>query len=254
MCECGTRHAPSFACSEGTGPRPASRRQWLQYASTFTAASALGFRPALADNPAPRTPRPTPAQALQRLQQGNTRYVTGNTQPRDSTQGRAERTRGQWPYAAVLACADSRVPPELVFDAEEGELFSVRLAGNFASPEALASLEYAVHVLQVPLLVVMGHSQCGAIAATLHMLQSGATLPGHLPRLTQAIAPALQGMPATGNTPAAQRTADATALNVQYNVAQLQSTSPLLRPALDSSSLRIQGSVLDIATGRVNWL
>lgn len=256
MCDCGRPHSPQiFSPLTAAAPAPHTRRQWLRgLAASAALGTVLGPR-AWADNPAPSAPRPSAQEALQLLQQGNDRYAQGNTRLRAPTQGRSERTRGQWPYAAILSCADSRVPPELVFDAAEGDLFVVRLAGNFASTEALASLEYAVHVLQVPLLMVMGHSHCGAIAATVHMLQSGASLPGHLPSLTQAIAPALSPLPplpAEGD--AAQRMAQATVLNVQHNVRNLHTASTLLRPKLANGQLHIQGSVLDIASGRVNWL
>lgn len=249
MCKCGQLHRPSLFSALHTAAT-GTRRQWLLgLAATAAVGTSVGPL-AWADNPAPADPRPTPQEALARLQHGNARYVQGSNQARTTTQGRSERTRGQWPYAAILSCADSRVPPELVFDAAEGELFVVRLAGNIASTEAIASLEYAVHVLQVPLIMVMGHSHCGAIAATLHMLQSGASLPGHLPSLTQAIAPALAQMPSEGTT--AQRISQATALNVQRTVKQLQTVSPLISAKLSNAQLQIHGGVLDIASGQLS--
>lgn len=252
MCDCGQRHsAPGFSSLLPSAEY--TRRQWLRGATASIAAGLSLSHPILgwADNPAPSAPPLTPAQALQRLQAGNARYVAGKPTQRQPLAQRTNLTRGQWPYAAILSCADSRVPPELVFDAAEGELFVVRLAGNIASAEALASLEYAVHVLHVPCIVVMGHSQCGAIAATVHQLQSGANLPGQLPSLTQAITPALQKLHAQDP---AQRLAQATALNVQHQVQQLRGAAPIVAPAVASGQLHIHGSVCDLASGRVNWL
>jgi carbonic anhydrase len=106
---------------------------------------------------------------------------------RDFSAGRAERTKSQYPISAVLSCADSRVAPEFAFDQGPGDLFVVRLAGNFANDDGLASLEYAVKFLGVPLVMVLGHSNCGAIGAAIKVVDDNAELPGHLPGLVQSI-------------------------------------------------------------------
>ncbi len=109
----------------------------------------------------------SPAEALDRLKQGNARYLAGEFNERDYFADRVARAAGQAPIVAVLACADSRVPPEIVFDKGPGEVFVVRDAGNVVSNYGLASMEFAVAVLNVPLIMVLGHSNCGAVAAAL---------------------------------------------------------------------------------------
>jgi carbonic anhydrase len=108
----------------------------------------------------------TPDTALARLMDGNARYVAGKLNERDFSVGRAARAQGQAPYAAILGCADSRVAPELAFDEGPGELFIVRVAGNFVTPEGLGSLEYGAAVLGAKVIMVLGHTSCGAIGAT----------------------------------------------------------------------------------------
>src|SRR5580765_5590045 len=104
--------------------------------------------------------------ALQRLKAGNARFVAGTARfPTVQKEILAELAKGQHPYATILSCSDSRVPPELIFDASFGELFIIRVAGNVLSPEVAGSLQYAGHHLQTPLFVVLGHTHCGAIAA-----------------------------------------------------------------------------------------
>src|SRR3712207_3984048 len=106
--------------------------------------------------------------------------------------GRVARAAVQYPFAAILSCADSRVSPELAFDQGPGELFVVRLAGNFVNDDGLASLEYGTRFLGVPLVMILGHSNCGAVSATIKVLQEGAALPGHLPELVNSIKPAVE--------------------------------------------------------------
>ncbi|MDY0107049.1 MAG: carbonic anhydrase [Giesbergeria sp.] len=212
-------------------------------------ASALAaLVPAWAGPNAPVPQRPSPEAALQRLLQGNKRYVAGRPLKRDPAKGRKTRTQGQWPVAAVLSCADSRVAPELLFDQGLGDLFVVRLAGNFVNDDALASMEYAVQYLGVPLVVVLGHSHCGAISAAVKVVQEGAVLPGHLPGLVQAIQPAVES---------AQRRrpddllAAATVQNVRHNVARLAMAAPILAERTATGTTQTVGGVYDLATGVV---
>ena len=117
-------------------------------------------------------------EALDRLMQGNARYVAGETECKDYSIGRAERAGAQYPLVAVLSCSDSRVSPELLFEQGPGDIFVVRIAGNFVNTDGLASMEYAVKVLGVPLLMVLGHSNCGAVAAAIKVVTEHAELPG----------------------------------------------------------------------------
>src|SRR4029453_18222934 len=123
--------------------------------------------------------------------EGNERYAKNEMKERDFSAGRAARASAQYPFAAILSCADSRVSPELAFDEGPGELFVVRVAGNFVTPDLLASLEYGVQFLGVPFILVLGHSKCGAVDAAIKVAKSKATLPGHLPDLVKAIKPAV---------------------------------------------------------------
>ena len=192
----------------------------------------------------------TPAEALALLREGNARYVGGTSGGHDYTRARTERAKGQKPFAAVLSCADSRVAPELIFDAQPGQLFVSRDAGNFISPTSTASFEYAVAELGVPLLLVLGHSSCGAVGATISVLESGEALPGHLPVLTDAIAPAVERV----RNDAGSLLDNSIVSNVKLNVEQIKATEPILGPAVARGDVAVAGGVYDIATGQVNFI
>ena len=178
---------------------------------------------------------------------GNARFVAGHTHARTWAGERAAVAGGQNPFAAVVACADSRTGPEIVFDEGLGDLFVCRVAGNFANEDALASLEYSVAVLGVPLIIVLGHSACGAVAATIKCLKTGETLPGHLPALVDHIAPAVK----TAQHEPGDLLVNATRENVVRNVKRLQTATPILSAALESGKLRVVGGVYDLASGKV---
>jgi carbonic anhydrase len=190
-----------------------------------------------------------PEAALKRIVDGNARYVANTAANRDLSAGRAARAQAQYPIAAILSCADSRVAPELAFDQGPGELFVVRVAGNFVNDDGLASLEYGVQFLGVPLVMVLGHSNCGAVAATIKVVKENLALPGKLPELANALKPpveaALQRQPA-------DPLAEATMENVRHNVQRLETTSPVLSGPVKDGRVRIVGGVYDIATGKVN--
>src|SRR6185436_15355025 len=153
-------------------------------------------RVAFAADPGKPPPKPenviSPDAALERLIQGNARYVKGVTKRHDFKAQREALVGGQNPYAAILSCADSRIAPEYAFDAARGDLFVVRVAGNFANDDVIASLEYGVAMLNVPLIMVLGHGSCGAVEATIKSLEGHTDLPGHLPSLVKAITPAVK--------------------------------------------------------------
>jgi carbonic anhydrase len=152
------------------------------------------------------------------------------------------------PFAAILSCADARLSPEIVFDQIMGDLFVLRVAGNMATPEMIASLEYAVAVLGVRLIMVLGHASCGAVDATIKVVKEGTELPGHLPSLVDAIKPAVEkAMTAKPN----DLLAAATAENVRINVAYLASVDPIIAEAVKSGKVKVVGAVYDIATGKV---
>lgn len=219
-------------------PRPLSRRAFCWQAAGVVAATGLG-RVARAEAPA-LPPAETPAAALQRLRQGNARFVAGTAiaPNRDLAQLRALAPK-QMPFAAVLGCADSRVPVEVVYDQGFGDLFAVRVAGNVATAVEIASLEYAAAVLDVEVIKVLGHANCGAVKAAL----AGDPVPGQISTLFQHIVPALD-----------RRSMDldaAIAANVRYQVRKLREASPLLAQRVAAGHLVIEGGVFDFHTGAV---
>jgi carbonic anhydrase len=192
----------------------------------------------------------TPAAALERLMKGNARYVEGVSLRHDFKHEREALAGGQNPYAAILSCADSRIAPEYAFDSVRGDLFVCRVAGNFASSEMVASLEYAVAVLGAPLVLVLGHESCGAVDATIKSLKDGTTLPGQLPSLVTALAPAVKAV----SGQAGDTLANATRQNVIDNVAKLGTTTPILGAAVEQGKLKVAGAIYRLRDGRVEMV
>lgn len=168
-----------------------SRRSLLWGGAAFASAAALSLRDVSAQSAAPQNAI-SPDEALKRLMDGNARYAANTSANKDYSAGRAARTTAQYPFAAILSCADSRVAPELAFDQAPGDLFVVRVAGNFVNDDGLASLEYTVKFLNTPLVMVLGHTNCGAVDAAIKVLKDKVTLPGHLPQLIHEIKPAVE--------------------------------------------------------------
>lgn len=228
---------------------PARRNLLLAGASSITLAG-LSRRDARAAQPAVgNAPNSIPpAQALDRLMQGNARYAANTSSNKDYSAGRAARVSAQYPIAAIVGCADSRVAPELAFDQGPGDLFVVRVAGNFVNDDILASLEYGVEFLGVPLIMVLGHTQCGAVGATVKVLQEGTRLPGHLPELVRAIRPAVRIAQAEHG---ADLVAQTTIENVRLNTNRLTVSKPLIGPYVKSGKVKVVGGIYDLATGRI---
>src|SRR5690606_31461360 len=131
-------------------------------------------------------------QAIKRLLEGNRRYASGKTRSRDFASTRAALASGQNPYAGILSCADSRVGPELCFDEERGDLFVLRVAGNYVTSDMLASLEYGVAVLNMPAIMVLGHTGCGAVNAAVSAFEKQAEFPGHIQNIVTELMPAVR--------------------------------------------------------------
>lgn len=247
MCTCHEPHTPD---------RP-ERRRFLRLAGMTAAAVAavpLLSQTALAADPAAPPPKPqnrlAPDAALDRLMQGNQRYVEGLTRRHDFLTEREALVSAQNPYAAVLGCADSRIAPEYAFDTARGDLFAVRVAGNLVNDDGLASLEYGVAVLSIPLLMVLGHEGCGAVEAGLKMARDGASYPGHIQGLAASIAPSAQAvLKHKGNV-----LDNAIAQNVRDNLKQLTERSTLLRDAVAEGRLKIVGGVYRLANGKVELI
>ncbi|HUB68323.1 MAG TPA: carbonic anhydrase [Candidatus Methylacidiphilales bacterium] len=200
------------------------------------------------------TPKPqnvlSPGEALQRLRAGNKRYVSGVMQQRDFIAERKVLAGGQNPFAGILSCADSRVAPEYVFDTGLGDLFVLRVAGNFLNRDALASFEYAVKFLGTPLLVVLGHEKCGAVDAAVKTVVDGAALPGHLPQLAESIRPAVQSAIKQGGDLLASAIRD----NVLQNVQKLKTATPIISQYVDEKKIDVVGGIYKLDDGRIEWV
>lgn len=192
----------------------------------------------------------TADQALEMLMEGNARYVSGETLPRDFAADRAALTQGQAPFASILSCADSRVAPELAFDQSRGQLFVVRIAGNTLNTDNLASFEYSVAVLGSPLIMVLGHSNCGAIGAAIDVVKNGTELPGHLPGLIDPIKPAVE---AVLDQPG-DLLAHAIEENVRLTVANIAGATPIISEAVAAGKVKVVGALYDLATGKVELI
>jgi carbonic anhydrase len=228
-----------------------NRRSFLKTVAS-TAFMTLTATPLLADAVPANAPNAiAPEKALQRLVAGNARYAAGGAQCIDASLGRAARVAVQYPIAAIVSCSDSRVVPELAFDQGPGDLFLVRVAGNFINEDGLASLEYSVAMLGVPLIVVLGHGNCGAVSAAIKVIKDNAVLPGHLPELIDAIKPAV--IAAEASHPS-DLLAAAIKENVRRNVAHLQEAKPILSEKIAAGKLAIAGGVYDLASGKIAML
>ncbi|TAN01068.1 MAG: carbonic anhydrase [Rhodanobacteraceae bacterium] len=227
-----------------------SRRRFLRHAGLGIAALSLAapLRRALADAPQNAI---TPQVALDRLMAGNARYVAGKLDAKDFSAGRAARAKAQHPIASILSCADSRVAPELIFDQAPGDLFVLRVAGNYLNPDVLSSLEYGVGVLGTPLVMVLGHSNCGAVKAAIQEIQSSKPLPGHIWDITDAVRPGIAGVVKAGGDDLLERAIDA---NVGYNVSRIASAQPIIAEAVKSGRVRVAGAEYELASGKVALL
>ncbi len=163
----------------------------------------------------------------------------------------AELAKGQHPYATIVGCSDSRVPPELVFDAGFGELFIVRVAGNVISPEVMGTLQYAAVHLHTPLFVVLGHEGCGAVQAALAVKDHGARERERIQLLLANILPGLESLDADTASPV--RLASAVEANVRWSMRQLRET-PEGQARMAEGILKLVGAVYELSTGRVRFL
>jgi carbonic anhydrase len=190
-----------------------------------------------------------PKRHLLDLMAGNVRFAAGTPTAQQATAAGAEMAIGQAPYATILSCSDSRVPVETIFDHGPGDIFVVRVAGNFVNDDGLASIEFAVQKLESTLVMVLGHSGCGAVEAAIASL-GGQTFPGNIGRLAAAVAPAAT---AAKSQPGDWFT-NAVAENVRANVAALTARSGILAEAATSGKILVCGAVYDIHSGTVKLL
>ncbi len=191
-------------------------------------------------------------EALSRLMQGNRRFLRGEARAGAFRRELlADLARAQRPYATVLGCSDSRVPPELLFDAGLGELFVVRVAGNVISPEVAASLQYAASHLQTLLFMVLGHDGCGAVAAALAAKHEGEQFHSRIQLLVQSMLPGIPDLDA--RLPPEERLARAVESNVRWTVRRILD-SPEGQARLAEGRMKVIGAVYEIETGRVRLL
>jgi carbonic anhydrase len=184
--------------------------------------------------------------ALRRLLEGNARYLRGDLRYGERlAEQRLASAAGQHPFAAVLGCSDSRVPPQLVFDQGPGALFTTRVAGNVATDSVVGTLEYAVEHLGVPLILVLGHTSCGAVSACIQGCDAPAA--GHLGVLFEAIQPAVERARLTPGDPLES----AVGFHVDNVVRQLRASEPVLGPRVRAGTLRVVGAVYDLESGAV---
>ena len=191
----------------------------------------------------------TPDLALQQLMEGNLRYAQGNaSHPHQSLEQRAELVSGQHPFAVILGCSDSRIPPELIFDQGLGDIFVIRTAGEVVDNASLASIEYAVEHLDVPLVVVLGHDSCGAVTAAVQ----GGEAEGHLGSLMDFIRPAVeQAREAGEGSDLLNGSIDNNVFNI---VEALKSSQPVLSEKVEAGELMILGARYRLDSGLVEIL
>lgn len=191
-------------------------------------------------------------EALQRLIDGNERFLRGEARfPTVCKETLADLTKGQWPYATILGCSDSRVPPELIFDANFGDLFIVRVAGNVVSGEVMGSLQYAGSYLHTPVFMVLGHEGCGAVKAALSSKLHDVEHQSRIQILVDNMLPGLSNL--NSELSGEAQLAAAVEANVRWSMHQLAET-PEGKAALREGRAILVGAVYEIATGRVRYL
>lgn len=239
-----------------------TRRQMLKNmltAGAFTAAATAApfstvshaFAESSDDMFVPAPKELTPDQALALLQRGNQAFLEGKTRTPDmSMRRRLELAKGQHPFCAYVSCSDSRVPPELLFGRGLGELFIVRNAGNTIDTTAMGSIEYAVAVLNVPLVVVMGHEACGAVKAAIDVVEKNARFPGAIDNMIEPIIPAVLEARALKG----EKTENAIRQNVRRTVRMLRAESdPIMLKPQQEGKLKVVGAYYELDTSKVDF-
>jgi carbonic anhydrase len=230
-----------------------SRRGFIASAAAGTTGLAVGSSAALAASNGPEFPHPrTPDQAIALLKKGNDRYAKGKLELRDYSPVAERVASTQKPFAAIITCADSRISPTLVFDIHRGNLFVSRIAGNTVDTGTLGSTEYAVAVLGVKLVLVLGHSNCGAVKAAIDVANGKAKFPrnkfGAIGTFVNLIVPTVNSIPASRRT-----VPRVTVANARNQARILAGKGPIIAQAVRSGQIKVISGVYDIGTGRVNF-
>ncbi len=191
----------------------------------------------------------TPQQALEHLKAGNRRFVENRQEKRDLSQQVLQTSTGQSPYAVVLGCIDSRVPPELVFDLGIGDVFTARIAGNFVNEDILGSMEFATKVVGAKLVLVLGHTSCGAIQGAYDNVELG-----NLTGLVDKLKPAVEAV-ADEHSPEDEIEIDEIAAkNVRMTIEAIKQRSPILKELWEAGDIAIEGAMYDVSSGQVSFL
>jgi carbonic anhydrase len=188
-------------------------------------------------------------EALALLKAGNARFAAGTPQIGLLDASVLELAGGQSPYAVVLGCSDSRVPIETIFDQTPGKLFVVRIAGNYLNDDVFGSIEFGVAVLKARLILVLGHTNCGAVTAAVAHARDGTTQPGHIATIVEAISPAAKaarGLPGDW-------IANAVIENVKRNAREMTAASKIIADAVSRGDVEIAAGIYELHTGRVNF-
>ena len=192
----------------------------------------------------------SPAQAVELLKEGNKRFTSGNTLSRSHADQIKDTSGGQWPYAVVLGCIDSRVPSEIVFDQGIGDIFNVRVAGNFVNVDVLGSIEYACKVAGSKAIVVLGHSSCGAVKGACDGVELG-NITDMLSKITPAVeAVSTDGERSSSNESFVQGVVDK---NIELTMENIKNQSPVLKEMIDNGEVELVGGMYDVSTGEVKW-
>lgn len=219
-------------------------RSFLVVLISAAALSGIGAR-SLAQDHGAAVAGMAPQEALEKLKAGNKRFVDMKLSDKELAKRRTATANGQQPYAIILACADSRVAPELIFDETIGDLFVIRVAGNVVDPDVLGSIEYAVEHLGTRLIVVLGHDKCGAVTAAL----SDEPLHGNLGELIHKVDGG-KGLPADK----AAALAEAVRHNAIHQAQEMLSKSEPIKKAVDEHQVQVESAVYSLDSGTVSWL
>lgn len=231
-----------------------SRRKILQGACCLPVAAALMEMPSIANAATPASPRTTMTadQALKALRDGNDAFMSGKVPKSENDRDRRlEIAKGQTPFCILISCSDSRVPPELLFGRGLGELFIVRNAGNTVDTTALGSIEYGVSQLGVPLVVVMGHEKCGAVAAAVSVVEDNTVFAGAIGQMIEPIIPAVLTAKSKNSKNLLE---DSVKSNIQRTVARLRSASePALMNPIKDGKVKVVGAYYSLENGKVEF-
>ena len=191
----------------------------------------------------------TPAIVLEMLKQGNERFLANNKSPRDLNRQVSETSTGQFPHAVILSCIDSRVPVEHVFDQGIGDVFSARVAGNVINEDVLGSIEYGCKVAGSKLVVVMGHTKCGAVTSACKRVELG-----NITELLSKITPAVDEVLSIDDEVTSEKIEKVNEINIHNAIDKMRNESSILREMESDGEISIVGAVYDVASGRVKFL